>query len=584
MAKLSAITFDRLKTEVESYLQGEYNKASMLFGVSSPYGQILSVIENLHQLSILYLKNTISQFDLISTANSNNERVIRNTAILAGHIPTRAISATGTLRFVRKAGIDLDKELPSGIVTLTNRLTLKNKTNSLNYSLDLGKFKMDLDVRTTSKFPVSIIQGKWLRKVFTGSGSPMQTYQINQSENRIENFNYEVSVNGVLWTIKTHVYDMLPDEEACIVRTGFNGGIDVIFGNGGFGKIPPISSEIVVRFLDTSGSLGNVYRRDLNDWKFIDDVYDTNGNVVDLENIFDIEIYNDINFGADEESFLFTKSLLPIASNNFVLALPQQYAYELKKLGVFTHVNADEKNGTIFIYLVPDINLFKRQGEDYFSIPIKNTSVGSITTTSAFELDSYERSKIVNFLKSSGHIQLTKKFIIKSPKLSFYAMNVWVISYSDITDDSVKSQVVAAVSNYFLNLNKFDRIAKSEMISLLSGISDIHSVKIEFVCRKNEEYHIEGLKSLTGFGTFNASKFFSDPSLATTSYDPNKVLGLDPQLGDILFEADELPIMRGGWYDRNSTFYTDESPSKSSSLSSVNVFITGKVDSKNRNM
>lgn len=503
MAQFTAITFTRLKDEVQRYLQNEYNKASMLFSVSSPYGQILSVIENLHQLSILYLKNTINQFDL-GDANSENERVIKNAAILAGHIPTRAISATGTLKLVRKAGVDLDQELPSGTVVLSNRLTLKNKTNSLFYSLNLGKFKLELNARTTNQFFVPVIQGQWKEQTFTGTGASMQTFQVlDQGETQVENFNYEVVVNGVRWTIKKHVYDLLPDEEACVVRTGFNGGISIIFGNSGFGKVPAIASSILVRFLNTDGAIGNIYRRDINDWKIVDDVVDINGNDIDLEKIFDIEIYNDINFGADAENYLFTKSLLPIASNNFVLALPQQYAYELKKLGVFTHVNAEEKNGTIFIYLVPDITLFKRQDEDYFSIPIRNTTAGSVTTTSAFELDSYERSKIVNYLKSGGSIQLTKKFIIKSPKLSFYAMNVWVISYSDATDDSIKSQIVSAVSTYFLEFNKLDRIPKSDMIKIISNLSDIQSVKIEFVCKKNEDYHIEGLKSLAGLSSLD---------------------------------------------------------------------------------
>jgi hypothetical protein len=583
MAKFSSITFSRLKDEVERYLQNEYNKASMLFTVSSPYGQVLSVIENLHQLSILYLKNTINQFDL-GDANSNNERVIKNAAILAGHIPTRSISATGTLKLVRKAGIDLDKELPSGTVVLTNRLTLKNKSNSLFYSTNIGKFKQELNVRSINQFFIPIIQGKWIMNTFTGTGASMQTYQVlDQGETQVENFNYEVYVNGKLWTTKKHVYDLLPDEEACVVRTGFNGGISVIFGNSGFGKVPEISSEIKVLFLNTDGAAGNIYRRDINDWKVVDDTVDINGNDIDLEKIFDFEIYNDINFGAEAESYLFTKSLLPIASNNFVLALPQQYAYELKKLGVFTHVNAEEKNGTIFIYLVPDITLFKRQDEDYFGIPIKNNTAGSVTTTSAFELDSYERSKIVSYLKSGGNIQLTKKFIVKSPKLSFYAMNIWIISYSDATDESVKSQIVSAISTYFLEFNKIDRIPKSDMIKLISNISDIQSVKIEFVCRKNEEYHSEGLKSLAGLASFDSSKFFKNPTTAESSYDPTKMIGLDPQLGDILFEADELPVMRGGWYDRSSNFYTDDSPSKTSNLSSVNVFIKGKVDPKNKN-
>lgn len=583
MSKFTAITFSRLKDEVERYLQNEYNKANMLFNTSSPYGQILMVLENLHELSMLYLKNTINQFDL-GDANSKNERVIKNAAILAGHIPTRAISATGTLRLIRKAGIDLDKELPGGIVVLNNRLNLKNKTNSLDYSLNLGKFKIELNARTTNSFFLPIIQGKWQDIQFTGTGDPMQTFQVlDQGSTQVENFNYEVLVNGISWTIKKHVYDLLPDEEACVVRTGFNGGISVIFGNSGFGKIPELTALIIVRFLNTDGSIGNIYRRDLNDWNVVDDVVDINGNDVDLEKVFDFEIYNDINFGADAESYLFTKSLLPIASNNFVLALPQQYAYELKKLGVFTHVNAEEKNGTIFIYLVPDITLFKRQEEDYFSIPIKNTTSGSVTTTSAFELDSYERSKIVNYLKSGGNIQLTRKFIVKSPKLSFYTMNVWVIAYSDATDDSVKSQIVSVVSNYFLAFNKIDRVPKSDMIKLISNITDIQSVKIEFVCKKNEDYHSEGLKAMAGKVSFDASKFYKDPSSSNSSYDPNKMIGLDPQLGDILFDADEIPVMRGGWYDRNSNFYTDDPPTTASTLSAVNIFIKSKVDPKNKN-
>lgn len=582
MANFSAITFSRIKQQIQDYLQSEHNKANVLFSSSSPYGQILSVVSSLHELSILYLRNAINQFDL-GLANSNNEVVIKNAAILAGHIPTRAISATGTLRLVVKGGVDLEKELPSGVLVLEDRVAMKNNTNSLFYSTNLGKQKLELNARVTKQFFIPIIQGEWKARSFTSDGQPMQTFEIlDQGDTLVENFNVTVRVNGQYWEIKKHLYDLLPDELSCVVRTGFNGGISIIFGNGGFGAIPPLTSNINVNYLNTNGARGNIYRRDVNDFKVIDQVFDINGNDIDIENIFDIEIYNDINFGADPENYLFTKNVLPIASNNFVLALPQQYAYELKKLGVFTHVNATEKNGTIFIYLVPDITLFKRQDEDYFSIPIRNTTAGSVTTTSAFELDSYERSKIVSYLKSSGVIQLTKKFIVKSPTLSFYVMNVWVISYSDATDDAIRSQIVSAVSNYFLAFNKIDRIPKSEMITLLSGISDINSVKIEFVCKKNEDYHIEGRKSLQGLATFDSSNYFKDPSLSNVSYDPNKMIGLDPQLGDIIFEADEIPVMRGGWYDRGDVFYTDEPPSKSSSLSAVNIFFKGKVDPKNK--
>jgi hypothetical protein len=67
------------------------------------------------------------------------------------------------------------------------------------------------------------------------------------------------------------------------------------------------------------------FRRTSNDWTFIDQAIDGNGNTVDMGKIFDISIYTDINFGADRESLQFTKNVLPIVSNNFVLEFITYY-------------------------------------------------------------------------------------------------------------------------------------------------------------------------------------------------------------------------------------------------------------------
>lgn len=586
----TGISFTRIKQEIERYLREEHNKAGVLFSPASPYGQILSVVENLHSLSMLYLKNAISQFDL-NERGFLNERVVKNSAILAGHIPGRSISATGTIRLTPKTSINIEDEIANGQIVLQNKFSLKNKTNSLYYSLNLGRPQVTQKVTPGKGILLPIIQGKWESKNYTSDGTLSQTINILElTEKDIENFNVEVYVNGTLWTIKSHIYDLLPDEEALVVRTGFNGGIDLVFGNGNFGKIPQIGQSINCRYLTTDGSLGNIFRRTANDWQFIDDLLDANGSVVDIEKVFDVDIYTDINFGADAESVEFTRSLLPIASNNFVLALPQQYAYHIKRLGVFTHVNAEEKQGTIFIYLTPNIKLFKRQDEDYFSIPIRTqtSSGGLVTYSSAFDLDTYEKNKIVEYLRSGGNIQLTRKFIVKSPTLSFYSMNVFVMRYSDATQDSVNSQILNVISNYFLDLKRVDRIPKLDIIRELSNISDIHSVDVQFICKKNEDYHKDGALSLQyGSLKFDSSVYTnissSNPE-SSSMYDPSKVIGLDPVLGDIIFEASELPLIRGGWYDRNGVYYSDESPSQGegTSLKSVNIITKGVIDSKNR--
>ena len=297
---LTEISFAKVKEQIESYLKQEYSKSAVVYSPASPFGQILSVVENLYQLSLVYMKNSIKQFDLLSPT-SVNARAIRNAAIFAGHNPTRAISASGTLKFTVKTSVDLADELPGGRITLTNRLALKNKTNGLEYAMNLGTDTLTYDINPSTVFYVSIIQGKWKLRTYTGSGQQNQTYQVTErgANVEIENFNYEVIVNGEYWSTKKHIYDLLPDEQACVVRSGFEGGIDIIFGNGGFGMIPPIGAVIQIRYLLSDGANGSIFRRTLNDWTFIDTIIDVNGNSVDGSNIFDVAIYNDINFGAD---------------------------------------------------------------------------------------------------------------------------------------------------------------------------------------------------------------------------------------------------------------------------------------------
>ena len=84
-------------------------------------------------------------------------------------------------------------------------------------------------------------------------------------------------------------------------------------------------------------------------------------------------------------------------------------------MGVFTHVNAYEENGTIFVTVTPNVNLFKDSNSDYFTIDLD-----------AFILDDNEKSKIDQYLKSSGTIQLTRKYKIISPLTDFLACRVTV--------------------------------------------------------------------------------------------------------------------------------------------------------------
>jgi hypothetical protein len=184
-------------------------------------------------------------------------------------------------------------------------------------------------------------------------------------------------------------------------------------------------------------------------------------------------------------------------------------------------------------------------------------------------------------LRSNGNIQLTRKWRIDSPKLSHYIVNVFVIRYSDSNDDSVKSQILDKISEYFLNFNRLDRIPKSDLIRELSSINDIHSVDIQFICKRNEDYHKENIIRIQNKIETSESQTSIEDVEEDPDYDQDLTIGLDPVLGDIIFEPEEIPIIRGGWYDRNGIFFSDSM--NDTSLKSVNIINRGVVDAKNRN-
>ena len=160
-------------------------------------------------------------------------------------------------------------------------------------------------------------------------------------------------------------------------------------------------------------------------------------------------------------------------------------------------------------------------------------------------------------------------------------MNIFIVTFTDSNYSTVSNQVIDAVSTYFLDFNRTDRIPKADLISNIVALYDIHSVDIQFLSKKNEDYHrAEVTRIKNKQYTMNSSMNLNISTRPDPTYDPNVAKGLDPVLGDILFEASEIPIIRGGFYDRNEIYYSDNIDDNG--LKSINVISRGTIDSKNR--
>jgi len=583
------IEYDKLTEQINQWLRYTYNKADVVFNSASPYGQIINVVKELYQHNILYLKNSMKMLDI---ETSENKKVIQSIARITGHNPGRAISASGTLKFKLKPGIDINKDIKDKNIILPNRLKIKNLSNSLYYMIKLNQDENIYSInQPNTTFYLPIIQGKYESQNFTGDGTINQSISVNiPNSAQIENFNYNITYNSMVLEVKDSLYDMLPNEKCCIVKSGFNGGIDIYFGTDNYGFVPQIGSSIIVSYVLSDGSMGEILNPKVNDWKIEGEVKDGSGNNINIEKLFDIYIENDINFSSDGESLIFTKSIIPHVSRNFVLATPKQFIFHLQRMNIFSKVNAfnmlDDNNfgisdelvelsvnkitsslksnksndeiqssidnfkkiydkfktnlndNIIFLYLIPDITKYFNDGVNYFNIPFD-----------VFYLDDIEQQKTLSYLKTLGTMSITTNVKIIQPKISRYVMHIYVRRYDIAYEDNIKQEIINKTSKYLLNNNRFDRIPKSDFIEMYKSIDGIDSVSLYFVSEKNENFHKEN------------------------SENPDKLIGIDSVHGDIIIEKDEYAIIRGGFRDRKGIWYSEDP--NDNSLNSINITFDG---------
>jgi len=534
--KLNRLKFEQLYVDSQSYLRTKYQQASQVFTAASPYGQLLEVILNMGRLVFYYVEDSITELN-INTAT--RDRSIRALARLTGHNPTRAIAATGTLRFTyngKKA------DLYGNTVIIPNFTLITNGENGLSYLMYIKDQEIRLSLEGRNFVDVNVIQGAIESQSLTSTGISLQSYSITVKKSyRVDNFFVRVYINNEMWKQYDSLYDMPYQAKGVVVKTGQDGGIDLFFGNDYFGIIPDRGATIRVEYLTTTGAAGNINKEDQTDFKFKDPGYDTLGQEVDLNEILKVDMKTLISFGSDEEPIAMTKLLAPKVSRAFVLANADSYIYFLEKYNFFSVIDAfttfDDNDvsddNVIYLFLIPDVNKRKNSADDYFSIPIN-----------LFTLTNEEKERIYELIENSGQKIVTTVLKILDPVITKYVLNIQVITYEGYSKDSIRQRIISSCSDYFLKNRRRDRIPKSDLIRILEGIDGIDSVNVWFISEKNELYKTD---------VANQSK--AD-------------IGVD-EFGDVIITRGELAVIRGGWKDRNSIFFEDSTTQ--AKPSSINI-------------
>ena len=186
-----------------TYLNKEYEQTEEVFTPASPFGQILTVMANLGEMIFFYIEAVATELNITRARNIES---IYGLSRLTGHDPTRGISAKGIigLRLNTSAATTVNGDY----VEILNNASFEVGQNGLKYFLRFDSDFIRLQKTTRAFTNVQIIQGELEDQKFTGTGQPLQSYNLTTKE-PTDQFMVKVEVDGKEWKKVDSLYDMM---------------------------------------------------------------------------------------------------------------------------------------------------------------------------------------------------------------------------------------------------------------------------------------------------------------------------------------------------------------------------------------
>ena len=611
MIKTARIRLSELYQDSINFIKASYDNIGQYFSMASPMGQLLQVILNIGRMIIYYIEDSITELN-INTAS--RPQSVRGLATLTGHNPSRGQAARGTLRLTYN-GEKID--VYGNTVVIPNYAKIVSSINGLVYTVVLPGQEVRLNLDDINSFvDVNIVQGTLEYQQSTGTGDPLQSFNFQSKKGAIiDNYFVNVYVDGKNWPIRDSILDMAYQEESCMVRTGQTGGIDVFFGNGYQGKIPSLGSTILVEYLLTDGEDGNIQtptNQSATNWKFQSKGFSLNSQEVDLNKIIQVSIQKDVIFGSLAEPTYLTRLLAPHQSRSFVLANANNYIYFLRKLNMFTIVDAIpgfatfedryaldkynkakttwENTNEEYRVLIATIGAQSPQAQNkkieldaaqqqvyywqeklneqkqddntvyLYLVPDVNKRIAANQNYYTCSLDSFiltgsEKQGILDLIEESGQRILTVDNAIMTLKYPRFVLNMSLVIYQGYELNTIRESIISKTSDYFLKNTRRDRIPASDLVRIIENIDGVDSVSVWFDADAANINIYGDSHGLDSYGDIILERYVQDA------------------FGNRVAVKDIYPLIRGGWESVNGIYY-DDSTAKDK-LSNININLRG---------
>ena len=561
------VKINEMLNDTRVYISRLYGRTSELFTTASPFSQILEVLNDISKLILFYVEDATIEQNILTAQQPES---VYGLSRLTGHDVFRGASAQGEIKL--RLNVNSDIEIGGDAINIPANAIIRSNTNGLNYILKTSNDQFRIDKNNSNYITVPVIQGKLESQTVTGTGENLQSFNII-TKNMTDHHHVRVTVNSQLWSKFDSLYDMKPEDQGYLVKTGITGGLDLYFGNGSFGKIPPAGSTIEIEYLITDGSKGNLTgSKDLT-FLFETEGSDSLSNILDLNEVLESSFTVAPRLGAEPENMELTKLIAPLQSNSFVLARPDNYEHFLSRYGMFSYLDAynttsngylDDDN-IIYLFMLPDTKRKLTSNKDYFNLDLNE-----------FFFSSDEKNGILELLEKSGQQMVTTEVKIVEPKIQYFKMDVKVMYFEGYEKTNIYTEIRNKISNYLINITRRDRLPLSDIIALLEGVEGIDSVNVKFIskaeedARRNGYYILEKITvtpatpTLEDIGSGKQKFVFFKRNVTKQKVNiepgqalPENVINLD-SFGDIILEKEEVALFRGGWVDRNGVEVLDD--------------------------
>lgn len=498
---------------MKTFLNKTFGGLGQAYSSSSIFGVVFEGIKNVMQNMMFYIEDAMTEQNIFTAIRKKS---IFSLAKISGYEPFYGSAASGTIILSDRVSNSTDK------IVIEDEAVLKNDSNGLKYSLDLSTDSIVIDLaKPLVTHEVKIVQGQWIRSSATLTGEALETIEVSPTSLYDKEY-IHVYVNGEEYNIASCLYDMVENEHSCVVKTGYEGGFNVMFGNGYHGRCASNGDQVVIKYIMHDGSDGNISPTDDVTLKFEGVVNNVIGNEVEANDLINITINNYICGGSNSDNVSDVRELVGMNSRSLVIASEDNFKMFLKRFSFLGQFNLLTSKNSLHVTCIPFSNFKDKiiSVDKYYDMDKKDML-----------LTEAQKEMIKSALSGSNKAFTGVSIGFLDPVIRRYSVMCYIKVPSTLTKESIKIRVRNSIAEYFMSLPSDTLfISKSSVINkVMSDVQELTSFDIDFISeadeigRKNGFWYKKELHSVSGQLTYVDVR---------TIYEQSDRIGLD-EVGNI---------------------------------------------------